>query len=182
MKKNDKLVWIDLEMTGLNPAVDSIIEIATIITNDNLDIVSVGPSVVIHQPEEKLALMDGWNIKQHTSSGLLRSVKNSNVNILQAQEIILSFLKNYCDAFVSPLCGNSVWLDRLFLKNHMPELEAFMHYRTIDVSSVKELVKRWYVNNDKKDFIKKDTHRALEDIQESISELLYYKKYFFTNY
>jgi len=172
-------VWIDLEMTGLNPDHDVILEIACVITDSQLAVIKEGPSLVIHQPEKKLNQMNTWSQEQHTLSGLVQKVQRSTISINQAEKQILNFLRNYCKPETALLAGNSVWQDRIFMRRYMPSIIDFLYYRLIDVSTIKELVNRWYPNNEQVKFSKKDTHRALEDIYESIAELKHYKKYFF---
>jgi len=179
LDKNTNLVWIDLEMTGLTPERHVILEIASIVTTKELEIIAQGPSLIIHQPPEALELMDEWPREQHTKTGLLEAVKTSDVTLENAEKQTLDFIQHYCEQGLSPLCGNSVWQDRTFLQKQMPKLLDFLHYRIIDVSSIKELVLRWYPNNPLAEFEKKDTHRALDDILESIEELRHYKKNFF---
>jgi oligoribonuclease len=173
------LVWIDLEMTGLELPDDTILEIATVVTTNDLDIIGYGPALVIHQPDAVLERMDEWNQKYHTSSGLVDQVRASTITLEQAQEQTLVFLKQYCAPGVSPLCGNSVWQDRAFLRAYMPRLNEFLNYRIIDVSSIKEVVRRWYGKTGKAKFAKPENHRALEDILQSVAELHYYKDTFF---
>lgn len=175
------LVWIDLEMTGLDVMNDTILEIATIITDDTLNIVATGPNIVIHESDEKLAQMNDWCKKQHGASGLMQQSKDSVVNLQEAQEQTLNFIKEYCKPRVGILCGNSVWQDRIFLQRYMPEITNYLHYRLVDVTSIRELITRWYPNDAGRNVVKKDTHRALEDIQESIEELRQYKDHFFTD-
>lgn len=173
-RKADKyLIWLDLEMTGLDPERHVIIEIATIITDDHLDVVAQGPEIAINYPENILSLIDEWSQKQHQSSGLLHRVKTSSFTYQQAEQETLYFLGRYCKEGQCPLCGNSVWQDRRFLIKQMPRLEAFLHYRNIDVSSIKELARRWYPSLPP--FQKRKTHVALDDIKESIEELRYYR-------
>lgn len=177
MNKNN-LVWIDLEMTGLNPETDKIIEIATIVTDSDLNILAQGPELVIHQSDEALDAMDEWCTKQHGKSGLTDKVKSSKISCADAEQATLDFLKEWVPAGAAPLCGNSIGQDRRFLVRYMPALEAYFHYRNIDVSTVKELGNRWapeMVNAHKKT----GAHTALQDIKESISELQYYQKHFF---
>ena len=175
--KANNLIWVDLEMTGLNTATDSIIEIATIVTDAYLDILEEGPVIAIYQPEEILVGMDEWNQKQHKKTGLLERVRNSTMNEASAEAITLEFLAKYVPEKKSPLCGNSICQDRRFLYRCMPELEAFFHYRNLDVSTLKELAKRWNpeVFNGIK---KKNKHLALEDIRESIEEMRFYRERF----
>jgi len=179
MNKKDNLVWIDLEMTGLNPAHNVILEIASIVTDKDLNILAKGPSLVIHQPDDAISSMDEWAKNQHAKSGLLEQVCSSTITTKQAEEQTLDFIKSYCLPETAPLCGNSVWQDRIFLYTYMPTLLSYLHYRIVDVTSFKEIITRWYPHNPHAFFEKKDTHRALEDINESIAELKQYKTYFF---
>ncbi len=174
MAGEDKLVWIDLEMSGLDVETCRILEIATIITDSDLKVVAEGPELVIHQDDEVLEAMDEWNTKHHGESGLTEAVRNSDVSVRQAEARTLQFIRRYCDEGRAPLCGNSIWQDRRFLGRYMPKLESFLHYRIIDVSSFKEVVHRWYPgqSNPPK---KGQSHRALDDIRESIEELRYYR-------
>lgn len=182
MEQNIKhFVWIDLEMTGLDPARDLILEIACIITTEHLDIVAKGPVISIKQSEDALKKMEPWSADAHKKSGLLDQVIRSTITVEEAEAQILNFVKKYCYEKKSPLCGNSVWMDRFFLRFHMPRLYDFLHYRTIDVSTVKELIKRWYPSDPQSQFKKDNPHRALDDIIESINELKHYKKHFFKN-
>ncbi len=171
------LVWIDLEMTGLNTDTDRIIEIATIVTDADLNILAQGPVLAVHQSDEVLAGMDEWNTRTHTGSGLVARVKASTLTEADAEQQTLNFLQQYVPKNKSPLCGNSICQDRRFLARSMPALEAYVHYRNLDVSSIKELIKRWRpaLNNG---FEKKNTHQALGDILESIEELKYYREHF----
>lgn len=177
MKNNKNLVWLDLEMTGLEPEHDLIIEIATIVTDSSLNIIAEGPVFAIHQTDSVLDLMDEWNTKQHNHSGLVSRVRESLVNEAQAEQETIAFLSQYLDKGKAPLCGNSIGQDRRFLYRYMPELAAFFHYRNIDVSTLKELVRRWYPKL--MSGLKKDSkHRALDDIRESITELVFYREHF----
>lgn len=164
-------------MTGLNPKTDVILEIAAVITDDNLNFVGDGVSLIIHQPEEALAGMDDWNVKHHTESGLIERVQQSEVTLEEAEAVTYDFVTSYTQPCKSPLCGNSISQDRTFLRRYMPTLEAHFHYRNIDVSTVKELAKRW-APDVKRKFKKANKHRALDDIKESIRELGYYRKHF----
>jgi len=178
---NDKpsyLIWIDLEMTGLDPQNDQIIEIATIITDGSLNIIANGPNLAIHQPEDVLKKMDDWNTKQHQQSGLVERVRQSTITVLEAQKQTLEFVKQYVPARASPMCGNTVCQDRRFLARWMPLLEAHFHYRHLDVSTVKELAKLW-APEVFKGLNKESKHLALDDIKESIDELRYYRDRFF---
>ncbi|MGC2310057.1 MAG: oligoribonuclease [Candidatus Babeliaceae bacterium] len=181
MISEKNLVWLDLEMTGLNPDLDTILEIATIITDNNLTFIEQGPHLVIHQPNELLEKMDEWNRNQHKKSGLVEAVKKSTISLAEAEQQTLKFIKQYCIAGFSPLCGNSIFQDRAFIRRLMPALNAYLHYRLIDVSTVKELVKRWYPTDQKSRYEKKDIHRALDDVYASIEELKQYRTYFFVN-
>ena len=176
-KSNQNLVWIDLEMTGLDPEKERIIEIATIITDSNLTIVAEGPNLVINQPKELVNNMDAWNTKQHGNSGLIKSVLESSVTEQSAEIETLEFISKYVGNKKSPMCGNTVSHDRRFLSKYMPELENYFHYRHIDVSSVKELIVRWM--NQAQSYQKNSNHRALDDIKDSINELKHYKKLLF---
>ncbi|MBU0735692.1 MAG: oligoribonuclease [Proteobacteria bacterium] len=168
------LIWIDLEMTGLDPDHHVIVEIASIVTDDQLNVVAEGPDMAINHPEDILSAMEPWSLEHHRASGLLDRIKASPFTCDRAEEETLQFLSQYCEKGASPLCGNSIGQDRRFLVKHMPRLEAFFHYRNIDVSSVKELVKRWYPGLPP--FKKDKAHLALSDIKESINELIYYRE------
>lgn len=173
----DNLVWIDLEMTGLNPEIDRIIEIAMIITDTNLHVLAEAPVYAVHQSDTLLNQMDEWNTKQHNGSGLVKRVQESSVTEEMAQELLLDFLKDHVPPGKSPLCGNSIWQDRRFLAKYMPKLEQYFHYRTVDVSTLKELAQRWApkIYNGVQ---KQNTHLALDDIRESVMELKYYRDNF----
>ncbi|HEX8616273.1 MAG TPA: oligoribonuclease [Thermoanaerobaculia bacterium] len=175
-KKSKKhLVWIDCEMTGLDPATDCLLEIATIITDYDLNIVARGPVLAIRQSEATLAGMDAWNKRTHKKSGLLDRVRSEGVSVEEAEEETLKFVKRYCYAQMAPLCGNSIGQDKRFLAKYMPTFHEFLHYKVVDVSSIKVLVSEWYggkYTSPKK----KELHRALDDIEESIAELDYYRK------
>jgi oligoribonuclease len=172
------LIWIDLEMTGLNPEADVIIEIATLVTDKNLNVLAEGPIIAIHQPDEALAAMDEWNTRQHGQSGLTDRVRSSTVSAAQAEQQTLEFLSQWLAPGVSPMCGNSICQDRRFLARYMPSLEAFFHYRNLDVSSVKEIARRWRPDL-AKGFSKASSHLAMDDIKDSIAELAYYREVFF---
>ena len=172
------LVWIDLEMTGLIPEKERIIEIATVVTDSNLNILAEGPSIVIKQPDSLLDSMDDWNTDQHGRSGLIDRVRQSDIDESQAMQSTIQFLLKWVKKGESPMCGNSISLDRRFLIKYMPELESIFHYRNIDVSTLKELAKRWTPEIES-GFNKKGAHLALDDIYESIAELAYYRKNMF---
>lgn len=171
------LIWIDLEMTGLDPEVDRIIEIATLVTDANLNILAEGPVIAVHQSDEQLALMDEWNVRTHTGSGLVDRVKASTIDDATAAQKTIDFLQQWVPAGVSPICGNSVGQDRRFLFRYMPELEQYFHYRYLDVSTLKELARRWKPEI-LPGFKKQGTHQALDDIRESVAELAYYRENF----
>lgn len=178
MLHEDNLIWIDLEMTGLYPNDDVIIEIATIVTDSELNTLAEGPVFAIHQSDERLQGMDAWNTNQHGKSGLTERVKNSRVSEAQAEQQTIDFLKQWVPAGKSPMAGNSICQDRRFLANYMPELEKYFHYRNLDVSSVKELARRWQPSV--LDGVRKSgAHLALDDIRDSINELKHYKETFF---
>jgi len=173
----DNLVWIDLEMTGLNPDVDHIIEIATIVTDAQLNLIAEGPVIAIHQPEPVLARMDDWNRRTHGESGLTERVRCSPFSAIDAELQTLDFLQQHATAGASPMCGNSICQDRRFLAREMPALEKFFHYRSLDVSTLKELARRW-APDVLAGLQKTSKHLALDDIRESIDELRYYRATF----
>lgn len=178
LKKNDQnLIWIDLEMTGLKTQTDRIIEIAVVVTSPDLSIRVEGPVFAIHQSDEALNAMDAWNKGTHGKSGLIDRVKASTVDEAQASKAVIEFLKKYVGNNKSPMCGNSICQDRRFLANYMPDLEAFFHYRNLDVSTLKELAKRWKPGL-AEGFKKAQKHTAMADILESIEELAYYREHF----
>jgi oligoribonuclease len=179
MNKKENLIWIDLEMTGLDPAQHVPLEIASLVTDGQLNILAEGPALAIYQPEENLTNMHTWVLEQHTKSGLLERVRASTVTLEQAQEQTLFFLREFCEPDTSPLCGNSIWNDRAFLQTYMPKIAKFLYYRMIDVTSFKEVVARWYPDSPHKEYKKEDKHRALDDIRESVAELRHFRKYFF---
>ncbi|XP_066256729.1 oligoribonuclease [Euwallacea similis] len=177
--EDDRIVWIDLEMTGLNVDQDKIMEIACLITDCNLNIIAESSDIVINQSKETLNGMDKWCTNQHGKTGLTEACLNSKISLEEAEIKILNFLKEHVSPKSSPLAGNSVYMDRFFLIKHMPQLNDYLHYRIVDVSTIKELCKRWnkaaYERIPKKEF----THRALNDIKESVNELKYYQEQFF---
>ncbi len=175
MSQKNLLAWIDLEMTGLDHQNDLILEIATIITDTDLNIVAEGPSMVIYQPDEILNKMDQWCIDTHTNTGLFRQVQESCVTVQEAEQETLFFLQEYASKGDMPLCGNTVWFDKLFLKKEMPRIVEYLHYRVVDVTAFKIMISAW---SGKKDlgFKKQNTHRALDDIKESIAELQFYRQ------
>jgi oligoribonuclease len=175
---NGHLVWMDLEMTGLEPERDTILEIATLITTSGLDVVAEGPVCVVHHPQAVLDRMDEWNRTHHAASGLSARVLASTTSLAQAEARTLAFVQQHCRPRTSPLCGNSIWQDRRFLARYMPQLEGYLHYRIIDVSTVKELVRRWYPNGSQPPE-KRHAHLALDDIRESIAELRFYREQYF---
>ncbi len=174
----DNLIWIDLEMTGLDTLTDSIIEIATIVTDAQLNIIDEGPLLAIHQSDAVLAAMDEWNTHQHGGSGLVQRVRASNHTEADAERLTIEFLARHVPANTSPMCGNSICQDRRFLARCMPGLEAFFHYRNLDVSTVKELARRW-APAIAGEFKKGSTHLALDDVRDSIRELQFYRERFF---
>ena len=176
MNKDLNLIWIDLEMTGLSPVSDRILEIATLVTDPDLNIIAEGPNLAIKQTDEILTAMDEWNQTHHGATGLIQKVKNSSISEIDAEVETLEFLRRYSKKNTSPMCGNSICQDRRFLANYMPNLEAFFHYRNLDVSSLKELARRW-----KPEILeginKKSRHAAMDDIRDSVEELAYYRTY-----
>ncbi len=175
----DTMVWIDMEMTGLDAERERVLEIAVIVTDAELNEVAVGPELVIHQSEEQLAGMDEWNQSHHGASGLIGRVRDSKVTEQQADAQIVEFLRLHCAPGSAPLAGNSVHQDRRFLRRYLPGIDAFLHYRIVDVSTVKELARRWYPSELASAPPKKELHRALEDIRESIAELQFYRERLF---
>jgi oligoribonuclease len=168
------LVWIDMEMSGLDPESCHILEIASVVTSGDLEVIAEGPDLVVHQPDEVLEAMDEWCTQHHGGSGLTAAVRASDISVEDAEGQTLEFLSEHTRAGASPLCGNSVWQDRRFIIRYMPALEKFLHYRIVDVSSVKELARRWYPQLVSP--TKRESHRALDDIRESIEELRFYRK------
>ncbi|TMQ06874.1 MAG: oligoribonuclease [Deltaproteobacteria bacterium] len=180
MAGSDVLVWLDMEMTGLDPARERIIEIATILTDGQLTEIAVGPELVIHQPDEVLAVMDEWNTKHHGASGLTERVRQSQVSDADAEAQTIAFIGEHVSPRERPvLAGNSIHQDRRFIRHYMPALEKRLHYRMVDVSTIKELARRWYPQVIARQPPKRDTHRALDDIRESIDELRFYRSHVF---
>lgn len=173
-----RLIWIDLEMTGLDPDSDHIIELATIVTDFDLNVLAEGPVIAVYQPPENLAKMDDWNVRTHTQSGLVERVKTSQVNEQTATQMTIEFLQQWVTAGASPMCGNSICQDRRFLAKHMPALETYFHYRNLDVSTLKQLAKYW-APAVAEGLTKQGAHTALADIRESIEELKYYRQHLF---
>ncbi len=172
------LVWMDLEMTGLDPKTCVIIEIASLVTDKDLNLIAQGPSLVIHQPQSVLDVMDDWNKKHHGESGLIKQVQESTVTLEEAEKQTLAFISQHVKAKTSPLCGNTIYQDRRFLIEYMKDLESYLHYRLVDVSTIKELVKRWYGPAFQSPQ-KKQKHKALDDILETVEELKFYRKMVF---
>jgi oligoribonuclease len=179
MDEYKTLVWLDCEMTGLDPNNDMLLEVAAVITDAQLNVIAKGPNIVLHQPRIVLDSMNAWCQEQHKKSGLTERVLESSIDVGMAQAEMIGFLRKNTSLGNSILCGNSIAQDRKFLKVHMPELEMFFHYRMIDVSTIKELVKRWYPNDNNLPYVKQEVHRAYDDIMESIAELRFYREHFF---
>lgn len=175
---HDRLIWIDLEMSGLDYQKDVILEIATIVTDGNLNTIATGPNLIIYHPDKILNSMDNWCTEQHGKTGLTKQVKESRISLKEAERETLFFLQQHCQKGTAPLCGNSVWFDKLFLKKDMPHLFDFLHYRVVDVTAFKIMINNWTQTNVL--FKKQNTHRALDDIKESIAELKFYKENFIT--
>jgi oligoribonuclease len=173
--RRDRLVWIDLEMTGLDPKTCTILEIGVVITDNALEVVAEGPAIAVRHGDGALRSMETWSRHHHQKSGLTGECRRSKISLKKAEALILDFIKTHCAEKASPLCGNTTWQDRRFLVKYMPRLESYLHYRTIDVSSVKELVRRWYPADYRMPHRKDQTHRVLNDIYESIEELKHYR-------
>lgn len=173
-ERSQRLVWIDLEMTGLDVKKESIIEIAALVTDSELNVLATGPNLAISVSQDLLDAMDEWNTEHHTASGLVKRVVESEVSVQEAERLTLDFLKQWVDEKTAPLCGNSIWNDRKFMEKEMPTLAAYLHYRMIDVSTIKELAGRWYPQTPR--YEKKGAHLALDDIIESIEELKYFRE------
>ena len=176
--RKNNIVWLDLEMTGLDPVRHTIMEIGTVVTDSNLKVIAEGPALAIQLPESALARMDSWCVEHHGKSGLTDRCRKSRISMAQAESRTLEFLKKYIEPDQSPLCGNSIWQDRRFLIKYMPKLNSFFHYRIVDVSSIKELVHRWYPRSARAPE-KKKTHHVMDDIYESIDELKFYRRVIF---
>lgn len=177
MPNKDRLIWIDLEMTGLSPEINQIIEIATVVTDNHLNVIANGPVLAIEAHQTVLEGMDNWNQTHHRASGLYQRVQASKVSMAKAEQFTLDFLKAFVAPNTSPICGNSICMDKQFLNRHMPRLSNFFHYRQIDVSSFKEMIKRWHPQGPQLD--KHSKHLALSDIYDSIEELKFYQKHYF---
>jgi len=178
MKADSNLIWIDLEMTGLDPAADVVIEIATLVTDAQLNVLAEGPVMALHRPDAVLAGMDEWNTRQHGQSGLIERVRRSVITAAEAERRTIDFLRDYVPEGRSPMCGNSICQDRRFLVREMPELERFFHYRNLDVSTIKELVRRWRPAL-LEGVTKQSSHLAMDDIRDSLAELRYYREHVF---
>lgn len=168
------LIWLDMEMTGLDPKTDVVLEIATLVTTAELELIAEGPDLVIHQPDSVLDNMSAWCIEHHGQSGLTAACRASTISLAEAERLTLEFLAKHCQPGRAPLCGNTIGQDRRFMVEYMPALDRFVHYRSVDVSTIKELCRRWYPTLP--DHPKAETHRALEDIRESVAELRYYRE------
>lgn len=179
MDKKLNLIWLDLEMTGLQPETDFIIEIATLVTDAQLNVLAEGPTLAIKQADSALAAMDEWNQQHHGASGLIERVRRSVIDEQEATRQTLEFLEQYSMKNASPLCGNSICQDRRFMAKHMPELEGYFHYRNLDVSTLKELVRRWMPEL-LEGLVKESKHQAMDDIRDSVNELRYYREHFIT--
>ncbi|MEZ5502512.1 MAG: oligoribonuclease [Halioglobus sp.] len=177
MRNANNLIWVDLEMTGLDPERDVVIEIATIVTDTELNTLAEGPVIALHQSDERLRAMDDWNTTHHTRSGLVDRVKASQYDERRAEQETIAFLEQWVPGGVSPMCGNTICQDRRFMVRHLPRLEAYFHYRNLDVSTLKILMQRWRPELES-GFLKTGTHQALDDIRESINELRYYREHF----
>ena len=175
--RDQRLVWIDLEMTGLDPSINVIIEIATLVTDGELNIIAEGPDLVVHQSEEAMSTMDAWCIDQHGRSGLTKRVQESQISLAEAEQLTIGFLDEWVNKGAAPLAGNSIGQDRRFIRAYMNNLDEFLHYRHVDVTSFKEMARRWYP--DLPLWVKSDNHRAMEDIRNSVDELRYYREKLF---
>ena len=178
MQRPENLVWIDLEMTGLDPARHVILEIACLVTNADLEVLEEGTVIAIQRTEAELVEMDDWNARTHTASGLLERVRGTSVVLSEAEQRVLAYVQRWVPEGASPLCGNSIHQDRRFLRREMPAFEAYLHYRNVDVSTIKEIVRRWYPTS-RQAPPKQEMHSALEDVRESIAELRWYREHIF---
>ncbi len=179
---SDSLVWMDLEMTGLDPKTCTILEIGVIVTNGELEVIEEGPAIAIRHSDKVLDGMEAWSRYHHRKSGLTQSCRESKIRLKKAEDLTLGFIQKHCKKKSAPLCGNTIWQDRRFLVKYMPKLEEYLHYRTIDVSSIKELVSRWYPKDHAMPRPKKQTHRVMDDIRESIDELRHYREKVFVTH
>ena len=180
-QRSDCLVWVDLEMTGLDPKACTILEIGAIVTDGDLEVIEEGPSIAIKHSDKVLEGMEAWSRHHHRKSGLTQACKESKISLRKAEKIVLEFVQKHCKKRTAPICGNTIWQDRRFLVKYMPNLEQYLHYRTIDVSSIKELVSRWYPKDHAMPREKKQTHRVTQDILESIDELRHYRQKVFVS-
>lgn len=180
--KKDRLVWLDLEMTGLDPKKCTILEIGAVITDSQLNVIAEGPAIAIRHSERTLKGMEPWSRFHHKKSGLTQACRESKVPLKAAEKMVLDFIKAHCKERTAPLCGNTIWQDRRFLVKYMPKLESYLHYRVIDVSSIKELASRWYPESHKMPRQKNQTHRVADDIRESIEELRHYRRKVFVHH
>lgn len=178
-EESHPMIWIDLEMTGLDVTRDVILEIAVIITDEQLHIVERGPEITIYYDQSVLDAMNSWCKEAHAKSGLIAAVQQSTYSLAQAEQVVIDFVSRYCKKGSGILCGNSIWQDRVFLTKYMPKLMSYMHYKMVDVSSVQQLIKVWYKGDEAVEFKKQDAHRAMSDILESVAELAHYRKNFF---
>ena len=174
-QKDDNLVWIDLEMTGLDPKKCTVLEIGVLVTDNELNVIEEGPEIAIHHSEKTLEGMEAWSKHHHRKSGLTQACRESKISMKKAEEKALKFIRSHCHIKTAPLCGNTIWQDRRFLVKYMPTLESYLHYRTIDVSTLKELGQRWFPGKYKMPREKNQTHRVMNDIRESVEELRFYR-------
>ncbi len=181
-QKKTNLVWIDLEMTGLDPKTCTILEIGAIVTDGHLNTIAEGPFIAIHHSDKVLRSMEAWSKYHHKKSGLTDACRESKISLKKAESLVLDFVKTHCSPKTAPLCGNTIWQDRRFLVKYMPKLESYLHYRVIDVSSIKELVGHWYPMDHKMPRLKHQSHRVAEDIRESIEELKHYRSKVFVSH
>jgi len=180
-QRSDSLVWIDLEMTGLDPKTCTILEIGAVVTDGELEVIEEGPAIAIRHSDKVLDGMESWSRYHHRKSGLTQACKESKIRLKKAEDLTLGFIQKHCKKGTAPICGNTIWQDRRFLVKYMPRLEQYLHYRTIDVSSIKELVSRWYPKDHAMPREKKQTHRVMDDVRESIEELRHYREKVFVS-